>query len=134
MSGEMTVRTAVVAALRADVALMDRLNALFDGTPVRATPPYAAVGEETCSEWGAKGLDGVELRIGVSLHDAGDTPTALAPMLARIGAVMSALGAAGDGWRVVTARLMRSRVAKAGRGQPGWQAVVEYRVRAVCEG
>ena len=39
-----------------------------------------------------------------------------------------------EGWRVVTARLVRSRVARAARQGGGWSAVVDYRLRAVWEG
>jgi hypothetical protein len=133
MSGEMTVRAAAIAALRGDAALMGLVNAVFDGAPVRAAAPYVVVGEALAGEWGAKGLDAVELRLAISLHDAGETPGALGPMLARVGVVMAALGEAGEGWRVVTARFLRSRVAKAARGVDGWVASVEYRVRAVRE-
>ncbi|WP_186378756.1 hypothetical protein [Sphingobium sp. B2] len=39
-----------------------------------------------------------------------------------------------EGWRIVTARLVRSRVARATRQGGGWSAVVDYRLRAVWEG
>jgi hypothetical protein len=132
MSAEVAVRAAVIAALRDDVALMDGLNALFDGMPARASAPYAVVGECLGADWGAKDVDGAELRLSISLFDAGETPEGMAPSLGRVGAVMAGVGAA-EGWRVVTARLLRSRVARAGRGQDGWQAVMDYRMRAVRE-
>lgn len=43
MSAELAVRDAVMAALKNDMALMDRLNGLFDGAPARASAPYAVV-------------------------------------------------------------------------------------------
>ena len=51
--------------------------------------------------------------------------------------VEPALGAAAgrDGWRIVSARLLRSRVARAGGGAgAGWRAVMDYRLRVVREG
>ena len=45
MSAEVAVRAAVIDALRADTLLMDGLNGLFDGDPVRASQPYGVVGE-----------------------------------------------------------------------------------------
>lgn len=132
MSAEVTVRAAIVAALRADTTLMNGLNGLFDGQPVRASVPYAVVGECLASDWGGKGLDGRELRLSISLHDAGETPGRLAVLLGRIEPVVQA--ADGDeGWRIVGARLIRSRVMKA-RDKDGWQAVVDYRMRVVREG
>ena len=129
MSAEVTVRAAIVAALGGDAALMSGLNGLFDGQPVRASVPYAVVGECIGSDWGAKDLDGRELRLTISLHDAGETPGRLAVLLARVGGVMQLLEDA-EGWRVVGVRLIRSRVVK-GRDKDAWQAVVDYRVRVV---
>jgi hypothetical protein len=132
MSAEVTVRAAVIAALREDTVLMDGLNGLFDGQPVRASVPYAVVGECLASEWGAKGLDGRELRLSISLHDAGETPGRLAVLLGRIEPVVQAADG-GEGWRIVGVRLIRSRLVKA-RDRDGWQAVVDYRLRVVREG
>lgn len=130
MSAELAIRGAVIEALRGDMALMDRLNGLFDGAPARASAPYAVVGECLGADWGAKDVDGRELRLSISLHDAGPTPVRLAPLMARIDPVLRAAIAA-DGWRIVTARLLRSRVAR--NGTEAWQAVVDYRIRVVRE-
>lgn len=132
MSAEVTVRAAIVAALRADTTLMNGLNGLFDGQPVRASVPYAVVGECLASDWGGKGLDGRELRLSISLHDAGETPGRLAVLLGRIEPVVQAADGS-EGWRIVGVRLIRSRVVKA-RDKDGWQAVVDYRMRVVREG
>lgn len=131
MSAELAIRGAVIEALRGDMALMDRLNGLFDGAPVRASAPYAVVGECLGADWGAKDVDGRELRLTISLHDAGPTPGRLTPIMARIDPVLRAALAPADGWRIVTARLLRSRVAR--NGADAWQAVVDYRLRVVRE-
>ncbi|WP_097091127.1 DUF3168 domain-containing protein [Novosphingobium sp. Chol11] len=132
MSAEVTVRAAVIAALKEDAALMGGLNGLFDGQPVRASVPYAVVGECIASDWGAKDVDGRELRLTIGLHDAGETPGRLAALLERIDAVMQLLEFA-EAWRIVAVRLIRSRVVK-GRDKDNWQAVVDYRVRVVRQG
>ncbi len=135
MSAELAVRGAVLSALKSDAELMDRLNGLFEFAPARASPPYAVLGECLGSDWGAKDVEGRELRLTISLHDAGETPGRLAPAMARIDPAVRGVADAGEGWRVVTARLVRSRVARVGgREQSGWQAVMEYRLRAVREG
>lgn len=131
MSAEVTVRAAVIAALEGNAALMGGLNSVFDGQPVRASVPYAVVGECIASDWGAKDVDGRELRLTIGLHEAGETPGRLATLLERIDGVMQGLELA-EGWRIVGVRLIRSRVAK-GREKDAWQAVVDYRVRVVRE-
>lgn len=133
MSAEVAVRAAVIDALRADSALMDGLNALFDGEPGRASLPYGVVGECIGADWGGKDVAGRELRLTIGLHDGGETPGRLAGMIARIDPVLAGV-AVREGWRIVTARLVRSRVARAVRQGGGWSAVVDYRVRAVWEG
>lgn len=133
MSAQVAVRAAVIAALRSDTALMGGINALFDGTPVRASAPYAVVGECIASEWGAKDVDGRELRLSISLHDAGETPGRLAEVLARVEVVLRAMAGVAGTWRIVSVRLLRSRVMKAS-GRDGWQAVVDYRMRVVASG
>ncbi len=133
MSAEMAVRGAVVAALRGDLALMDRINAVFDGTPMQASAPYAVVGECLGADWGAKDVEGREVRLTIGLVDKGEAAGRLAGMLARVDAVMRGLGAAGDGWRVVTVRFVRSRVARDARAE-GWSGLVDYRMRVVREG
>ncbi len=132
MSADVTVRAAVIAALRGDAALMAGINALFDGEPVRATMPYGVVGECISAEWGGKDLEGREVRLTVALLDGGEAPGKLAGRMARVDAVMAGIADAGEGWRIVTARLVRSRLSRVNR-QPmsGWQAVMDYRVRAV---
>lgn len=132
MSADVTVRAAVIAALRGDAALMAGINALFDGEPVRATMPYGVVGECIGAEWGGKELEGREVRLTIALLDGGEAPGKLAGWMARVDAVMAGVADAGDEWRIVTARLVRSRLSRVNR-QPmsGWQAVMDYRVRAV---
>ena len=106
---------------------------LFDGEPVRASLPYGVVGDCIGADWGGKDVAGRELRLTIGLHDGGETPGRLAGMIARIDPVLAGV-AVREGWRIVTARLVRSRVARAARQGGGWTAVVDYRVRAVREG
>ncbi|MGE4322924.1 MAG: DUF3168 domain-containing protein [Sphingobium sp.] len=134
MSAELAIRAAVVAALKGDAMLMDGINALFDGLPARASAPYAVVGDCTGSQWGAKDIDGREIGVAISLHDARDGPARLEALVARVDPALQAMTRAGGGWRIVTARPMRCRIARIGkRGEEGWQAVIDYRIRAVRE-
>lgn len=133
MSAEVAVRGAVIAALKGDAALMAGLNGLFDGAPVRTSAPYAVVGDCIGGDWGGKDVEGRELRLTISLVEAGETPARLGGLIARIDPAVQATGVA-EGWRIVTARLVRSRVARTGAREGGWQAVVDYRLRVVREG
>lgn len=133
MSAEVAVRGAVIAALRADAALMAGLNSLFDGDPARATMPYGVVGECIGADWGGKDVEGRELRLTISLYEAGETPERMGEMIGRIDPAIRAAQARAE-WRIVTARLARSRVMRAGGRNPaGWQALIDYRIRAVRE-
>jgi hypothetical protein len=129
MSAEVVVRAAVIDALRGDAALMAGLNGLFDGAAGRASAPYGVVGDCVATDWGAKGLEGRELTLAISLFDVGETPGRLAGWLARVDAVVRGVDVAG-GWRVAGARLVRSRVARTG-ARDGWQALADYRIRLV---
>lgn len=129
MSAEVAVRGAVVEALRGDALLMAGLNGLFDGAPGRATAPYGVVGECVALDWGAKDVDGRELVLTVSLFDVGESPSRLAGLLGRVDPAVRAVELA-EGWRVVSARLVRSRVARTS-ARDGWQALVDYRLRVV---
>lgn len=131
MSAEVAVRAAVIAALRADGALMDEVNGLYDGEPGRAAAPLAFVGECLGADWGGKDVEGREVRLTIGLVVADEGPGRLAGMMARVDPAIGVAEAVG-GWRIVSARLLRSRVARGG-GSTGWRAVVDYRMRAVRE-
>lgn len=137
MSAEGAMRATVVAALGGDAALMALVNGIHDGAPVQASAPYVVVAECAGADWGAKGVDGREVRLSISLHDKGDTSAAIAEMLGRVEAVMRGIESLVGGWRVVTMRFVRSRVARSVTSQrrdEGWQGVVDYRMRVVSEG
>ncbi|MCI4589847.1 DUF3168 domain-containing protein [Sphingobium sp. BYY-5] len=133
MSAEVAVRAAVLDALRADGALMAAVNGVYDGEPGRAAAPYGHVGECLGADWGGKEVEGRELRLTIGLAVAEEGPGRLGGMIARVDPAIQAAGAR-DGWRIVSARLLRSRVARGGTGaMSGWRAVVDYRIRAVRE-
>ena len=61
-----------------------------------------------------------------------ETAGRLGELLARIDPVIRLAQA--SGWRIVTASLLRSRIARTGvRGEGGWLAVADYRIRVVRE-
>lgn len=134
MSAEVAARAAVIAALKADGALMDGLNGLFDGEPGRASVPYAYVDACIGADWGGKAMDGREVRLSLALRVGDEAAARLGGMIGRVDAAVAGLGVQ-DGWRIVTARLARSRVARdEGKSPVGWRAVIDYRLRMVREG
>lgn len=127
MMAEGAIRVAVLAALRGDAALMALLNGAWDGTPVKASVPYAVVGETLGSDWGTKDAEGREVRIGVTLYDRGETPARLAQALALADAAVRTIDGLVDGWEVAGVAFLRSRLVK-GRDL-GWTGLLDYRVR-----
>lgn len=132
MSAERVVHDALMAALAGDAALGTALNGVFAGPAVKATPPFAEVGELLSVDWGTKDRAGRELRIAVTLRDAGETPARLHDLAGLAAAAIEAMPRVLPGWAVASLVPLRTRVL---RGAPGkWAAVVEYRVRVLAAG
>ncbi|MET3824874.1 hypothetical protein ABIC16_000567 [Sphingomonas sp. PvP055] len=123
MSAESVLQAAVLAKLRAVAGL----NGVYAGPPVRATPPFAELGELIALDWGAKDRAGRELRLLVTLRDAGETAVRLAALIASVGAAIEALPRDLPGWRVASVGLVRSRSWGTSPGQ--WSASMDYRIR-----
>jgi hypothetical protein len=126
MSAESVVQAAALAALR-DVA---GLNGVYLSPPVKATAPYAELGDVLSIDWGVKDRAGRELRLAVTIRDAGETPARAQALAEAARAAIEGLPRDLDGWRVASIALVRSRV---GGGPVGrWTALVEYRVRVLA--
>lgn len=123
MSAESVLQAAVLARLRAVAGL----NGVYAGPPVRATPPFAELGELIAVDWGAKDRAGRELRVLVTLRDAGETGVRLASLAASAGAAIEAMPRDLTGWRIASVALVRSRSWGTGPGQ--WSASMDYRIR-----
>ncbi|WP_125996739.1 DUF3168 domain-containing protein, partial [Sphingomonas sp. S-NIH.Pt15_0812] len=91
--------------------------AVFDAPPVRGGLPHAVVEEPVMADASVAGWSGRDGRLTVVLEDAGERPVRLRALLAAVEAGLPGMAGAaiGGGWRVVTVRLARSRVARAGR-------------------
>ncbi|MGK2911826.1 MAG: tail completion protein gp17 [Sphingobium sp.] len=130
MSAEMAVRVGVLAALRGDAALAAMLNGVWDGAPVKASAPFAVVGECLGAEWGTKDRAGREVRVALTVQDRREGGEALAELLALADAAVKRVVLAGYG--VAGVALLRTRILR-GR-EDGWRALVDYRVRVLVEG
>lgn len=126
MSAESVVHSAVLAAARGVAGL----NGVFPGPTVKATLPYAELGEVLGGDWSVKDRVGRELRLIVTVRDAGDSPARAQALAGRIGAGIEALPRDLGGWCVASVVLVRSRFGAAAAGR--WNASVEYRVRVLA--
>lgn len=128
MSGaEGAVRGRALALFASDGDLSGRVHGVFDGVPARASAPYVMIGVAEGSDWGTKDVAGREVRLTVALVGVGaalDDATA-----GQIEALVPALrGVAGD-WRIVSARVVRTRLAFAKDG--GWRHELVARCRCL---
>lgn len=125
------VRAAVIAALREDPILRAELNGVFAGPAVRASAPYAEVGEIGATDWSTKDRTGRELRVPVTLRDVGERAERLMRLAEAVERAVPAMPRDLAGWRIASARFLRSRTAGEGPGR--WLAVVEFRVTVLAD-
>jgi len=120
MAGE-----ALQGAAAAALAAIDGLG-IYEGAPVQAAFPYAMVEVGPEADWSHKSGEGREVRLALVLRDKGERPARLRLLVAEGETAIGALDAEMGGWRVVSLRFVRSRMA---REPGGWSALSEYRAR-----
>lgn len=132
MSAEMQAREAIRATLAESVTLRALVNQISDGDPAKASSPWLMLGEGSASGFGARGVEGVALRVPVILTLRGDAP---GDVDAVMDAVMDAVGVAMRGvpdmigdWKVTVMRFERSRLR---RDKASWRIVSDYALRLV---
>ena len=124
MSARVLLQAAVVAALKPALPGVR----VFDAPPVRASVPYAVVDDPVLIDWSTKSWTGFEVRIVVTLTDAGERPVRLRDLAAAAEDAVCASGPEiGEGWRIVQFRLVKSRVTRGGNDR--WSAASEFLVR-----
>ncbi|MFA6124594.1 MAG: DUF3168 domain-containing protein [Sphingomonas sp.] len=126
MSAESVVQAAVLVAVRGVAGL----NGVYLGPPVKATVPFAELGDLLSGDWSVKDRGGRELRLIVTVRDAGDSPARVQVLAGAVGAAIEAVPRDLSGWRVASLVLVRSRLSGAAGGR--WNASVEYRVRVLA--
>lgn len=128
MSAERAVRARALAILAGDGALAELVHGVFDGVPPRASAPYVAITDAEGRDWGTKDAPGREVRLTIALIGADEACADGAA--ARIEAAADALRGDADGWRIVGARIVRTRFRQAKGG--GWRHEVELRCRCLA--
>lgn len=126
MSAERVLQSAVLTALRGVAGL----NGVYVASPVKATVPFAELGDLLSADWSVKDRPGREVRLIVTVRDAGDGPARAQALAETVGTAIEALPRDVDGWRVASVVLVRSRLGGATGGR--WSASVEYRVRVLA--
>ena len=120
------------AAIEALAAL--DLGSVHPGPPLQAAYPHAVVECGAEADWGHKSGRGRELRLVVTLHDAGERPDRAQAFAEVVEAAIEA-GLDVEGWRLVTLALLRSRTVADGRGGgAGWAVAIDYRARMLADG
>ncbi|MGH6650226.1 MAG: tail completion protein gp17 [Sphingopyxis sp.] len=127
MSAERAVRARALAMLADDVVLAGLVHGVFDGVPARASPPYVSVVLAEGSDWGTKDAPGREVRVTLALVGVGDAAADKAA--AQIEALVPGLRGAAGAWRIVGARVVRTRFGFAKDG--GWRHEIVVRCRCL---
>ncbi|MBL8650636.1 MAG: DUF3168 domain-containing protein [Sphingopyxis sp.] len=127
MSAEQALRAAALALLAGDAALAALVHGVFDGVPARASAPYLSVGAAEGSDWGTKDVAGREVRLVLTLVGAGEAAGDAAA--ARVEALVPGLRGDTGGWRIVGARVVRTRFGFAKDG--GWRHEMVVRCRCL---
>lgn len=119
------------AAIQALEAL--ELGGVYPGPPLQAAFPHAVVECGAEVDWGHKSGRGRELRLAVTLRDAGERPDRVQAFAEVAEAVIEA-GLEIEGWYLVTLTLVRRRTVAEGRGgKAGWAVAIDYRARMLAE-
>ncbi|WP_260582093.1 DUF3168 domain-containing protein [Sphingopyxis sp. PET50] len=128
MSAEQAVRARALAVLADDRALAELVHGVFDGVPARASAPYVTVGAAEGADWGTKDVAGREVRLTLALAGVGEAAGDAAA--ARIEALAPGLRGDSEGWRIVGARVVRTRFAFVKDG--GWRHELVVRCRCLA--
>jgi|GEM_PF-265641 len=126
-----TVRTHLIAWLRADSALAFRLNAIEEESPAAASPPWLGIAASAAADWSGKTFAGREVRVALELVDRNDDGATTAEMVALIERRIATMAPVQEGYRVVATQFLRSRAERRGKGLRA--VLVEYRFRLLMD-
>lgn len=130
MSAEQAVRARALALLRDDGELSALVHGVYDAPVARASLPYIAVGAAEGSDWGTKDVPGREVRLTLMLNGVGEAGGDSAG--ARIEALAAMLRGTAGAWRIVAARVVRTRLAVTKDGG-GWRHDIVVRCRCLAD-
>jgi hypothetical protein len=123
---------ALQAAALARIADLAGLSGVYEGPPVQAVLPYALVEAGPETDWGHKTGAGSEVRLAVTVRDAGEKPRRLHALLDAARAALEAELEV-EGWQLVTLAWQRTRSTRESKPAAGadtlWAGSVEFRAR-----
>ncbi|KTF69816.1 DUF3168 domain-containing protein [Sphingomonas sp. HT-1] len=133
----MTPQDAITGALRtallAHPSIAGTVNGVFDADPGRTPRPYLLIEDPVLIDWSTKDQPGREGRLSVQVRDNGAGRQRLRTLAGAVETALAALPPAiGDGWRIASLVLLRSRVVAEGDSRV--TAVIEFRVRMLRAG
>jgi hypothetical protein len=123
----MSAGSAVQQAIAAQIAAIGEVTGVFDGPPARASFPSVAIDAGLESDWSHKSGEGREVMVAATLWD--DQPARLHPLADAVEAAVLA-AAVGDGWQLVSLRLLRRRIVRDVAGP--WAAALDFRARLLA--
>jgi len=132
MNADAVLHAALVTALTGAADFGGAINGVFEGPAVKASTPYAEVGEMMASDWGTKDVAGREIRTTLFVRDRAERPARLHALAAAAESAIGGIGRDLDGWRIASLVALRTRIVREAPGS--WTAIVEHRVRMLRAG
>ncbi len=126
---ETLLRTALLDWLRNAPDLADKLNAMEEESPVRASAPWLGIATSASADWSTKERAGREVRIAVELQTRGDDSAADAELVSMIEQRIRALPRRHPKFHIITTQFLRARAQRRARNQRS--ILMEYRFRAL---
>lgn len=123
----MSAGATVQAALAQSLATIGELTGVFDGPPARAAYPYASIDASLETDWSHKTSSGRQVLVAVTVWD--DEPARL-QQLADLAEQRVLALTVGDGWQLVTLRLVRRRTLRDVAGP--WATAIDFRARLLA--
>ncbi|MEY3658566.1 MAG: hypothetical protein RL425_1327 [Pseudomonadota bacterium] len=120
------VQTAIVTHIKA-APMLTALTGVYDSPPTRAPFPYAVISTTSATDWSTKTETGREIRLGLTIWDAGEQTARLQMLMADAEAAMANLPRTLDGWRIISLTLARSLIARDPSGP--WAGLIDHRLR-----
>lgn len=118
---------ALCAAALAALGGVEGLNGAYDGPPLKGAFPYAVVEAGPESDWSHKSGAGREVRLAVTIRDAGERPARLRALVEAAEVAIGGVDGVLEGWQLVTLAFLRSRMLR--EPSAGWAAAIDYRAR-----
>jgi Protein of unknown function (DUF3168) len=132
MSDAMQIlQAAAVSALAAHPVLTTELTGIYDGPPPRPVFPYVSMADGLVSDWSTKTAAGREIRLALTIWDAGEEASRLSQLMGHVEDAIAAMPRNLPGWRIASLVFLRAMVVRDPAGP--WAGLVEHRVRMLAE-